>query len=155
MWLRAARSQRCARCNASRRRKRRARKTWAHGARPGNVTLLSQSRERNLSVFGHAARASVDIAARRNQAGRIIASREPEQNARSTRRGMARGEIKMFRAATHRDAPSNRRATADGRATRRCRRRLGATVCDLVAHATIFGHRGVARAASSQAARPE
>ena len=89
----------------------------------------------------------------------LLQAARPERDARSARCGMAQGKITIGTRmaasgmATPRDAASDgqsrRWVAADNRATRRCRRRITKTVCNLGARAATV------RAASSRATRPD
>ena len=105
-----------------------------HGG-PSNQALPSANRGSYLQNR-HGAQESLGVAVRRNSAGRLLASRKTEKRrARSAHCDMVRGKITTRRAATPRDASNalqgRQGATLNLRAAKRCRRRIGTTVCDL------------------------
>ena len=98
--------------------------------------VLPDGRSR-ASVVGRTMRAALGTAARRNSAGRVAASlKTGARRTPSAGCSMARGDATSGHRATSRATPpreaggggDRRWATADGRATRRCWRRLEKTV---------------------------
>ena len=71
------------------RRWRRARKAWGRDGRTGNEALPAENREHGLRI-GHAARAPLDVAARRKSAGGRVAA-IPKTGARCAKRAMWHG----------------------------------------------------------------
>ena len=148
LWNGARQYHSVAHGGAPQRRGQRAIKTWGGSGRPGSEALPAEYRGISLQL-GHDARASLDIAVRRNNAGLAAANR----TSRATRAqrpccDMVRSEIATSHPATPYDVAgggrARRGAIAAGLGNKALPVRPATTICVLVRGTIIFGHRGVA-----------